>query len=193
MSARRLRFGPRAGEWLALVAAVALAASLFLPWYAPARTAWDAFALLDVFLVLTALVGGALWTLAATQEAEALPVAFAALTTLLGAIATVWVAFRLLVPPLEPIDRLAGAFVGLSGAAGVLMGGVLAMREDPEPWGEERRRALEREAARVEVLRPPDAPAGSGARAGEGPERGTGAGPGPGRGEPYGAPSGPRT
>jgi hypothetical protein len=149
---------PRAGEWLALVAALALLLCTFLPWYAPGRSAWEAFGALDVYLLLTALVAGALWTVSVSQEGDAVSVVFAALTTLLGAIAAAWISVRLLLPPADLVDRLPGAVLGLASALGVLVGGALAMREDPPLEGEARRRAVEREAARAEVL---PRPAGS--------------------------------
>ena len=75
----------RAGEWIALAGAIALIASLFLHWYGTEgggaeATAWQAFGILDVVLVLLALVPVALFATQATRSSPAIPVFFSVMT-----------------------------------------------------------------------------------------------------------------
>ena len=124
----------RGGEWIAGVGAVALLASLFLGWYSGA-SAWEAFSVLDVVLVLLALVPLALVVLQATRESPSLPVAFSVVATLAGALATLLILYRILNQP-GPNDRVAvelGAWIGLAAAAVATAGGWRSLREEAIP------------------------------------------------------------
>jgi hypothetical protein len=124
----------RDGEWIAGAGGVALIASMFLGWYSGA-SAWRAFSVLDVVLLLLALVPLALVVLQATRESPSLPVAFSVLTMLAGTLATLLIAYRLLDQP-GPNDRVEvepGAWIGLAAAAMTAAGGWRSMRVEEIP------------------------------------------------------------
>jgi glycerol-3-phosphate acyltransferase PlsY len=129
----------RDGEWIAGAGAVALLASLFLHWYGFSggrggeATAWQALALLDVFLALLALVPLALVYLQATRESPSLPVVLSVFTLLAGLLATLLILYRMVAPP-GPDDLVgleAGAFLGLAAAVVVTAGGWRSLRAEP--------------------------------------------------------------
>jgi len=142
MDLRRLR----AGEWIVALSGMGLFVSLFLPWYGyeAARpglevvgadaTGWEAFAVTDVLLAVLASFGPALWIVTASQRTVPIPIALAGLTALAGSVALVLAALQVLVvvEPGGPIDttRDAGAWLGLASAAGLAVGGWLAMRDE---------------------------------------------------------------
>ena len=115
----------RAGEWLALTAAVALIVSLFLPWYVGV-SGFEAFTVIDILLVLVAGVGIALAILQATRTSPALPVGFGVLTVVVGAIGTLLVLFRLIDAP-GPVEVSTGAWVGLVAVVAMTVGGWLSI------------------------------------------------------------------
>jgi hypothetical protein len=142
MDLRRLR----AGEWIAGLSGIALLVSLFLPWYGyeatrpellalpDNATGWQAFAVTDVALAVLAAFGLGLWIVTAAQRTVAVPVALAGMTALAGMIALVLAGVRVLleVSPGGPIDtsREPGAWLGLAAAAGLAVGGWVAMRDE---------------------------------------------------------------
>jgi hypothetical protein len=157
MDLRRLR----AGEWITALSGIALLVSLFLPWYGyvPRRprgpieivggdvTGWQAFAITDVLLTLLASFGVALLVVTATQRTVAVPIALAGLTALAGSVALVLAVVRLLVEvsPESPAGALVdttrrvGSWLGVAAAAGLAIGGWMAMRDErPSRPGETR-------------------------------------------------------
>lgn len=152
---------PRLGEIVAGASGAVLLISLFLPWYrersascpaagddcpdlAAAGTAWQAFAVLDVFLLVVGLTAVGLLVVEATQRTPAIPIAWAALTTPLGAAATVWVLLRALDPPAPGVEPLF-VLLGLLAATGITVGCLLSMRDEgfglrPKPGIEATRR-----------------------------------------------------
>jgi peptidoglycan/LPS O-acetylase OafA/YrhL len=115
-----------AGPVIAAVGSVVLFLSLFLSWYEPDLSGWEAFETLDLLLGGLAIAAG---MLAAGQ----LGASFARdidprLLALLGAIAVFAVVVTLLQGPpgTEGADTATGAWVGLAGAALVLVGGILS-------------------------------------------------------------------
>jgi hypothetical protein len=133
----------RPGEWLAGAGGVLLIASLFLTWYpapaAPPRagatpyaplggfgTGWQAFAVVDVILTILALSGPALLVVQATWSSPALPATLSIVAILAGFVATILVAIELLTPP-DGAGLGAGAWLGLAGALGLLVGGWWSM------------------------------------------------------------------
>ena len=142
MDLRRLR----AGEWIAAISGIALLVSLFLPWYGyeaarpgllaipDGATGWQAFAVTDVALAVLAAFGVALLLVTAAQRTVAVPVALAGLTALAGtialALAAVLVAIE--VSPGGPIatSREPGAWLGLVAAAGLAVGGWVAIHDE---------------------------------------------------------------
>jgi hypothetical protein len=122
VSLRRLR----AGEWLALFAAVALVVSLFLPWYDDS-SGFEAFTVVDILLVLVAAVAMALPVLQATRRSPALPVGFGVLTVVTGAIGTLLALWRLIDAP-GPGDVSAGAWLGFVAVVALTAGGWLSIK-----------------------------------------------------------------
>jgi hypothetical protein len=155
MDLRRLR----AGEWIAGISGLVLLVALFLPWYEigegivlgppdqldPRASAWDAFTVLDVLLALGALAAVAIVIVTATHATPAVPLAMQALLTLFSLLLLVLVVFRLLDPPdvsfvegggrlvkadVEEVSRAAGAWLGLASTLGIVVGGLIAMRDE---------------------------------------------------------------
>lgn len=125
------------GEWLTAVAGVALVVTLFLPWFThPATgdlTAWEAFTVLDVVLLKLGLLAIGLLVLTAVQPTAAVGIAADALLTLLAGGVVLVTAVRLLGPPEVAgveLERAGWGWVGLAAACGVLVGAVLAMRDE---------------------------------------------------------------
>lgn len=159
----------RAGEWVAGISGAALLGVMFLDWYgarpagevapyAPlpagpgsARDAWEAFGALDALLLLAGLTAVGLAAVTATERTAAVPVATAALTALVGILATVLVLVRVLVLPdmplasgipgagdLDETTRSPGLYLGLAACLGVAVGGWLGMHDERSgrPGGE---------------------------------------------------------
>jgi hypothetical protein len=139
----------RLGEVLAAAAGIALLVVMFLPWYAPnaqlglaaasaghrldhSFSAWEAFGILDLLLLATALAAIGAAVLAGTQRAVALPVAASVVVTALGVFVAVLVLYRLVNEPLGPdslTDIRFGAYVGLALCAVIALGGFASMQE----------------------------------------------------------------
>jgi len=129
MDLRRLR----AGEWIAAASGAALLASLFLPWYGGAEetfSAWESLAALDVLLALVASAGVLLLIVTATQVVPAVPIALSAFVVLAGLFGVVLVVIRLISVPDEALGREWGVWLALAGAAGIVAGASLAMRDE---------------------------------------------------------------
>jgi hypothetical protein len=156
MDLRRLRVG----EWVMGASGLVLFVALFLPWYELGQgivvgppdaldahaSAWDAFTILDVLLALGALAAVAAVVLTALEATPAVPIATESLVTLLAMLLLVLVVFRLADPPdltflestssaaarshVRDIDRAAGAWLGLAGVAGIVVGGLVALRDE---------------------------------------------------------------
>jgi hypothetical protein len=133
----------RDGEWIAGAGAVALIVSLFLHWYGlalfenvvPEVTAWQAFGLLDVVLVLLALVPLTLVVTQATRESPAIPVFFSVMTVLAGLIAALLILYRIVNQPgpNEVVNVQPGAWLGLLAALVIAAGGWRSTRVEPIP------------------------------------------------------------
>jgi len=121
------------GEWLAAAAGIALIAVLFLRWYSggagAGQTGWEAFVVVDLLLAAIGLVGLAVLVVALTQRAPALPMLADTLGVYAGLLALLLIAFRALVRP-EAASIDIGLPLAALAAAGVLFGGLLAMREE---------------------------------------------------------------
>jgi hypothetical protein len=129
MDLRRLR----AGEWIAALGGAALLGSLFLPWYGDGQvdfTAWEALAANDVILAIVAASGVALLVVTATQQVPAVPIAMGALVTLAGIVGTVLVLVRVGWTPDGAPERAGGLWLGLAGALAIVVGGVIAIRDE---------------------------------------------------------------
>jgi hypothetical protein len=156
MDLRRLRLG----EWLMGASGLLLLVALFLPWYELGEgfvvgppdaldahaSAWDAFTIIDVLLALGALAAIASLVVTAAEATPAVPLAMQSLVTLLALLLLVLVVFRLADPPdltflestsspaarahVRDIDRAAGAWLGLVAVAGILVGGLVGVRDE---------------------------------------------------------------
>jgi hypothetical protein len=89
--------------------------------------AWQAFAFIDVILLLTALaaIGAVVWTLVARGPA---PVAPEAAIFFAGALSTLLLFFRILDPVLDA-GREPGLYLGFLAAAGITAGGWMALQD----------------------------------------------------------------
>jgi hypothetical protein len=135
------------GEKIAGIAGLALIVIEFLAWWGGPSvsatvngitvanfqggsfSAWEAADFMDVIWFITGLSGIALALLAASDYDVGVPVAMSAVTTLLGALSTLLIVYRLIDPPYD-LTRKYGVFLGLIAAAGVAFGGWLAMQEE---------------------------------------------------------------
>jgi hypothetical protein len=139
----------RTGERIAAGAALLLFIDLFLKWYGvdigqafgafansvevdTSVSAWKAFDFTDILLFLVVLVTVALVALQASGSSLRVPVSKSAIIAALGAIATVWVLWRLINEPgpNKLVDLKIGAYLGLLFAAGIALGGWRAMQDE---------------------------------------------------------------
>ncbi len=125
-----------------------LLASLFLPWYErdiaciallgfPCPrwlTGWQALALIDLVLAVSACLGLLLPVLSAMQRSEPLALVVAVLAALAGLLAALLVILRLVVIPGglpgEGLRPAPGLVAGLVGGLGVACGGILSIRDE---------------------------------------------------------------
>jgi hypothetical protein len=129
MDLRRLR----AGEWVAAASGVALLVSLLLPWYGAdgeSVSAWEALAALDILLAFVAASGVLLALVTATQRVPALSIALSGLVTLAGLIGVVLVLIRILDVPDGVGGREWALWLALASAVGIVIGGMLSMRDE---------------------------------------------------------------
>lgn len=151
MNPRRLRIG----EWVTGFAGVALLGIMFLDWYeagGAAASAWEAFSVLDVLLVIVALMAVAVAVMAAAHDTPAVSLALASLLLLVGLIATIVLVVRAFAPPdVDGADSslAAGAWLGLAATALVTAGALASMRDERFPRGA-------RIEVPVETLPPPE-------------------------------------
>jgi divalent metal cation (Fe/Co/Zn/Cd) transporter len=146
----------RRGELLAGASAVLLLVAMFVNWYGIKLTiphvgsaelptgganAWDAFTVVDVYLLLTLLVALALVVAQAALRAPAVPVSLDVITSVLGTVAVVLVLWRSLDPPgvsgvpailASHVSRTlkAGAFLGLAATIGITVGAFQSLRQE---------------------------------------------------------------
>jgi hypothetical protein len=140
--------------------AVALLIIMFLPWFgidfggaadevaedlgfavpgvdaSASLNAWEAFEFIDLVLLVTIVVAVGTAVATATAATVALPVAASAITTGLGLLSTLLIAYRLLDPP-GGTDRKFGVFLGLIAAAGIAWGGWMLMQEEGAGFDDE--------------------------------------------------------
>jgi hypothetical protein len=129
MDLRRLR----AGEWILALSGVVLLVSLFLPWYRPSLTAWEALAVNDVILAIVGLAALAALVATATQRVPAVPIALEAMVAALGVVALLLVVVRAIWLPDAADQRDYGLWIGLAGAVGMAVGGWIAIRDERMP------------------------------------------------------------
>jgi hypothetical protein len=136
----------RPPEIVAGVAGVLLFLSLWFDWFSEAGTlgqdflgersfgvsAWQAFSLLDLVLVLVAIGGVLVLLTNALSESPAIPVAVNVIVSTFAALATLFVLYRLVDQPgpNEQVGVEPGAYLGLLFTAAVAAGSWLAMRDE---------------------------------------------------------------
>ena len=159
MNPRRLRIW----EWITGFAGAALLGVMFLDWYEAGGTgnnAWEAFSVLDVLLVLTALMAIGVAVMAAVHDAPAVSLALASLLITLGTITTIAVIVRVISAPdvtlpggvhapEEDITRAIGLWLGLAATSVATLGALASMRDERFPRGG-------RIEVPVETLPPPE-------------------------------------
>src|SRR4051794_4496536 len=122
MDLRRLRVG----EWIVGASGLLLLVSLFLHWYGdPSETAWEAFSVLDLILVLLALAAISVPVVTATHRVPALPLAIETLTALFGLVGVLLVLIRVLNLPGEAGGREIGLWIGLIATLGIVAGALV--------------------------------------------------------------------
>lgn len=154
----------RRGEMIAAVAAVLLFILMFFDWYsvsvsgAPVGfsaggSAWDAFDVLDIYLLIVVVAALGLAFLTATERSPALPVTASVIVTALAGLGTLLVLYRLVDAPgggsetVGPVtidvnvSPKLWAFVGLVAVAAVAYGGYLSMREEGTSFSDARDQA----------------------------------------------------
>jgi hypothetical protein len=129
MDLRRLR----AGEWVAAASGVALLVSLFLPWYEPSTSGWEALGAIDVLLAFVAASGVLLAIVTAVQRVPAVPIATSALVAISGGFGVLLVLYRLIDIPNGAAGREWALWLGLAGALGIVAGAFIAMRDEIRP------------------------------------------------------------
>lgn len=132
---------PRVAEILAGAFGVVLLVSLFLPWFrtstdcvqapCPSETmsAFAAFAVVDLVLLLVALGGVTLLVVELTQRTPALATASASIAAPLSFVAFALVLWRTISPPNDGAEPLF-AFLGLVATGGLTVAFLLSMRNE---------------------------------------------------------------
>jgi hypothetical protein len=141
----------RAGDVLAGIGGVALLVVMFFPWYDfiegvyvgtrsvaagdTSQSAWQAFSVTLVPLVLIALLGITLLATTVFQRTQAYPVAAQVFTFSVGVIASIWMLVRLINPPGPNFaaDRLWGAWVGTACVLAITAGAWGSLRDEVRP------------------------------------------------------------
>ena len=129
----------RSGEALAAAGGLALVVVMFLGWYTEgdrALSAWEAFSVADVLLLLAALLPLALAVATVTQRTPAVPVGLGVLTLATALIVGLVLLYRILNEP-GPDDLVEvriGAWLGLLCLALVAAGAWIAVEDErPRP------------------------------------------------------------
>jgi hypothetical protein len=129
----------RHGEWIAGISGAALIVALFLSWYSNSAgdtvNGWEAFAVVDIVVTVTALFGMALAVGAATQRSPAVPQSVGALTVPIALIASVLVVIKALALPAGAEGREIGLWIGLVAVVGVLIGAWRSIGDQSFPKG----------------------------------------------------------
>jgi hypothetical protein len=142
---------PRVAEILAGAFAALLILSLFLPWYRSSEqaagcvpgqadcqrdtaSAFEAFGVLDILLLLVGIGGLALLVLEMTQDTPAVPVAWSALLLPPAVVVFALVLWRTIAPPGPSDDEPVFALLGLVASGGLVTATMLSMRSERYGW-----------------------------------------------------------
>lgn len=151
------------GEKIAAGSAILLFIVMFFSWFgAPdnavtealgaagvdtSANAWQSFDFIDLILLLTVIVAAGAAALKASGAVLRLPVPASTITTLLGALSTLLVLYRIIDPPSYD-SRKFGVFLGLVLAAALTYGGWRAMEEEGTSFGDAADRLSDRDRGR---------------------------------------------
>jgi hypothetical protein len=123
----------RAGELVALVGAVCVIVSLFLPWYESPSGMLDAWSTFGPAVALLMLAAGAALVLVlatVTEHSTALPVFAGVWCVPLGLIAVIAALVRVLERPDHATALCAGAWLAFAGAVAILLGAWQSIRDE---------------------------------------------------------------
>ncbi|MEA2167608.1 MAG: hypothetical protein QOF76_908 [Solirubrobacteraceae bacterium] len=127
----------RTEDILAGLFGLTLAVSLVLPWYSVLGAdvkATEAFGWIDIWLLLTALLGINVAVITGASDRPALPIAIDVLATWAGGIAILLVLFRILdAPGPDGVAREYGLWVGTAATLGLTISAWRAMRNPAAP------------------------------------------------------------
>ena len=128
----------RRPDWLTGIAGVALLLLLWTPWYTVSDgtlNGWQAFGVMDFWLLLTAALAIALAVVTATKDSPAMPVFMDVVCAAVATISLLLMIFRLLNVPQD--DIVTGREWGLYAAAGAVaatcLGAWWAQRDESSP------------------------------------------------------------
>lgn len=130
----------RSGEWIAGVSALVLLVTMLLPWYgysgvrsASQISGWDEFIHLRWLILVTIAAGLGLAVAQGACRAPAIPVTLSVIATVLGALTSLWLIYRVLisVPGSDGLlVRKPAAYVGLLSALALTVGGFRSIRQE---------------------------------------------------------------
>jgi hypothetical protein len=123
----------RLGELVGMAGCGCVIVSLLLPWYqSPIGNLdiWDTFGPAAALILAGLCAGLAMVVSSVTERSAALPVASAVWCVLLGLIAVIASAVRVLERPDNASGLCAGAWLALVGSALILLGAWLALRDE---------------------------------------------------------------
>jgi hypothetical protein len=141
-----MRFAPsrlRSGEWAVAISAVVLLVLMFVPaWYDPrvggvaSRNGFHSLTGLRWLVLITLATAFALVFLQATRRAPAMPVSFSVFVTVLGALTSLWMIYRVLIS--SPVsgslyEQTTAAYIALASVLALTNGGYRSMREEDKP------------------------------------------------------------
>src|SRR3954447_24533933 len=103
-------------DWVAGLTGVALLVALFLPWYDlsdGSLSAWTAFAFVDIWLGLTALLAIAIPVVTALRDSPAVPIAIQVFAEAWSWFAVLFAVWRAIDQPSGPLDPTAMPWIAL--------------------------------------------------------------------------------
>jgi hypothetical protein len=156
----------RAQDWLMGVFGVLVVASLFLGWYRACPpsdcatgttvSAWEAFAVIDVLLLVAGIVAVVALVLTVLHRTPAVPLALTSAGTFVAVAAAICMLVRLAFAPALPgagqdteTVRLLGAWLGTGAALGLLAAMLASIRDERTPAPP---RSVEEQARSVRTL-----------------------------------------
>jgi hypothetical protein len=129
----------RLGELVGAASGLGLLVASFLPFYSEFEvnvTAWQAFSIIDLVMAAAGIAALSVGAVVVLRLSVSYPVAGSAVTTGVGALALVLIAYRIIDPPGNgDVEREIGAWLSLVAAAGITLGGYFGM-QDPSALAE---------------------------------------------------------